>query len=86
MVKAVILADLFQKDNGKPEYTKRFCYKAEDHYGIYDKMTELLTSWGIKEESAHNTASDVASWCELASIGEVYDIFYGAIRIQIAEE
>lgn len=54
---------------------KDWFYKPSDHYGIYDKMMELT-------DNDHEVSADAASWCELATIGEVYDFEIGEIEIQ----
>lgn len=60
-------------------YTKKdiyicFHYKSDDHYGIYDKMMELT-------DNDHEISCDSASWCELASVGEIYEFREGQIEI-----
>ena len=53
-----------------------FCYqyKCNDHYGIYDKMMELTND-------NHEESSNAASWCELATVGEIYEFAEGEIEI-----
>ena len=51
-----------------------FYYKCHDHYGIYDKMMELT-------DSDHEISCDGASWCELATVGEIYEFREGEIEI-----
>lgn len=46
--------------NGNVERHYRRCNDSE---GIYDLLEEIV---------GHETAEDAASWCELASIGDVY--------------
>jgi len=46
----------------------------QDHYGIYDLMMELTGS-------DHEISCDAASWCELATVGEVYEFREGEIEI-----
>ena len=60
-------------------YTKKdicvcFHYKSDDHYGIYNKMMELT-------DNDHEISCDGASWCELASVGEIYEFREGQIEI-----
>lgn len=60
-------------------YTERdvcvcFHYKCDDHYGIYYKMMELT-------DNDHEISCDAASWCELASVGEIYEFREGNIEI-----
>ena len=50
-------------------------YKPNNHYGIYDKLMELTNG-------NHELSSDGASWCELATIGEVYEADNWEIEIQ----
>lgn len=50
-------------------------YKPNDHYGIYDKLMELTSG-------NHELSSDGASWCELATIGETYEVDNWEIEIQ----
>lgn len=55
-----------------------FCdwhFKPSDFYGIYDKMMEIT-------DGDHEISSDAASWCELASIGEIYEFREGEIEMQ----
>lgn len=49
-------------------------YKPDDHYGIYDRMM-LLT------DNDHEISADAASWCELATVGEIYEFREGEIEI-----
>ena len=50
-------------------------YKPNDHYGIYDKLMELTNG-------NHELSSDGASWCELATMGETYEVDNWEIEIQ----
>lgn len=61
------------EQNGK-EY-KDWEFKPNDHYAIYDKMMELTGN-------DHEISADAASWCELATIGEIYEFREGEIEIQ----
>lgn len=49
-------------------------YKPNDHYAIYDKMMELTGN-------DHEISDDAACWCELASVGEIYEFREGEIEI-----
>ena len=49
-------------------------YKPNNHYGIYDKMMEITNN-------DHEISSDAASWCELATVGEIYEFREGEIEI-----
>ena len=51
-----------------------WCYKPNDHYGIYYKMMELTGN-------DHEISSAGASWCELATVGEIYEFREGEIEI-----
>ena len=53
-------------------------YKPSDHYGIYDKMMELT-------DNDHDLSADVASWCELACVGEIYEFDNGEVEIQVID-
>ena len=50
-------------------------YKPNNHYDIYDKLMELT-------DGNHGLSSDGASWCELATIGETYEVDNWEIEIQ----
>ena len=52
----------------------RFYYEPDDHYAIYNKMMELT-------DGDHEISSDAASWCELATVGEIYEFREGEIEI-----
>ena len=49
-------------------------YPAQHHYSIYYMMMELT-------DNDHEISNDAASWCELASPGEIYDFREGTISI-----
>ena len=49
--------------------------KSDDYYSIYDKMMKLTNN-------NHELSSDAASWCELATVGEIYEFENGEIEIQ----
>ena len=53
-------------------------YDASDFYAIYDKMMEITGD-------DHEIASGAASWCELASVGEIYEFREGEIEIKDIE-
>ena len=52
--------------------------KANSHEDIYNLMMNLT-------DNDHEIASDAASWCELASVGEVYDFREGTLKIEEGE-
>lgn len=47
----------------EPSGNVTFYRRCNDSEGIYDLLEEIV---------GHETAEDAASWCELASIGDVY--------------
>ena len=49
-------------------------YKPNNHYAIYDKMMEITNG-------DHEISSEAASWCELATVGEIYEFREGEIEI-----
>lgn len=53
-------------------------YNTTNFYGIYDKMMEIT-------DGDHEISSGAADWCELASIGEIYEFREGEIEIQDIE-
>ena len=53
-------------------------YKPNDYDGIYDKMMELT-------DGDHEISADAASWCELATVGEIYEFREGEIKIMDIE-
>lgn len=58
---------------------KIFYRKANNYYGIYELMMKLTNN-------NHEVSSDAASWCELASAGEVYDFGEGTLEIEMDYE
>ena len=54
---------------------KDWFYKPNNRYDIYDKMMELT-------ENDHEISAEAASWCELATVGEIYEFREGEIEIQ----
>lgn len=50
-------------------------YKPDDYYSIYNKIMELTNG-------NHELSSDGASWCELATVGEIYEADNWEIEIQ----
>lgn len=65
-----------KEENGKIiiEFAE-WCYKPNDHYVIYEKIMEL-------SNENHDLSSDAASWCELATVGEIYETRDWEIEIQ----
>ena len=69
----MIKAEIRYSTNGI--HVKNTFYRMpRDHYGIYDLMMELTGN-------DHEISSDAASWCELATIGEIYEFREGKIEI-----
>ena len=60
--------------NGNDDTFKDWHYKASNHDSIYDKMMELT-------DGDHMESANAASWCELASEGEIYEFDGGEIEI-----
>lgn len=50
-------------------------YKPGDYYSIYNKIMELTNG-------NHELSSDGASWCKLATVGEIYEADNWEIEIQ----
>ena len=50
-------------------------YKPSDHHGIYNKLMEITGN-------DHEISCEGESWCEIATIGEVYEFREGEIEIQ----
>jgi hypothetical protein len=50
-------------------------YRPSNHRDIYDKLMEITGN-------DHEISCDGASWCELATVGEVYEFREGEIEIQ----
>ena len=51
-----------------------WCYQPSDHDAIYERMMELTGN-------DHEISADAASWCELATVGEIYEFREGEIEI-----
>lgn len=74
MIKAVI------KYSVDGVYVKNTFYRMpNDHYGIYDLMMELTGN-------DHEISADAASWCELATVGEIYEFREGEIEIMEVDQ
>ena len=69
-----IYAVVKRYENDKYEFTDWY-YKPDNHYSIYDRMMKLTNN-------NHELSSDAASWCELATVGEIYEFENGEIEIQ----
>ena len=50
-------------------------YKPNDYDAIYNKMMSITNG-------DHEISSDAASWCELATVGEIYEFREGEIEIK----
>lgn len=69
----MIKAEIRHSTNGV--HVKNTFYRMpSDHYGIYDLMMELTGQ-------DHEISCDAASWCELATVGEIYEFREGEIEI-----
>ena len=60
--------------NTKPNHI----VKTTEHMSIYELMMDIT-------DGDHEISSDAASWCELASVGEVYEFREGEIEIMEKE-
>ena len=49
-------------------------YRPSNHDAIYERMMELTGN-------DHEISADAASWCELATVGEIYEFREGEIEI-----
>ena len=56
------------------QYATSWYYRPNDFDKIYDKMMEVT-------DGDHEISSDAASWCELATEGEIYTFREGEIEI-----
>ena len=50
-------------------------YKPKNHRDIYEKLMEITGN-------DHEISAEAASWCELASVGEIYEFREGEVEIQ----
>lgn len=64
-------------NNNKNKVT--YYRKANDFDGIYELMMYIT-------DNDHEISSDAASWCELASAGEIYDFREGTLEIEMDYE
>ena len=55
----------FKKDLGRPLFVPHYYFKTSDHYAIYDCIMDRTRD--------HDLSANVASWAEVAGIGEEYD-------------
>ena len=60
------------EQNGK-EFND-WTYHTNNHDGIYSQMMVLT-------DGDHEISADAASWCELATVGEIYEFREGEIEI-----
>lgn len=74
MLYAVIKKYAISEGTEEKHFEVDWEYKPNDHYAIYDKMMELTGN-------DHEISDDAACWCELASIGEIYEFSEGEIEI-----
>lgn len=61
-------------DNDFDDGFRDWEFKPNDYDKIYDKMMELT-------DGDHEISADAASWCELATEGEIYEFREGEIEI-----
>lgn len=61
-------------NNNKTGHLMLIC-DANDYDMIYNKIMRIT-------DGDHEIASDAASWCELATIGEIYEFREGTIEIK----
>lgn len=61
--------------NGNDDTFDDWFFKPNSHDNIYNKMMELT-------DGDHEISSDAASWCELATEGDIYEFREGEIEIQ----
>lgn len=64
-------------DDNKNKAT--FYRKVNDYYGIYYLMMKLTNN-------DHEASEEAASWCELASVGEVHEFEGGTLEIEMDYE
>lgn len=50
-------------------------YRPSNHRDIYEKLMEITGN-------DHEIAAEAASWCELATVGEIYEFREGEVEIQ----
>lgn len=53
-------------------------YRPKAFDRIYEKMMELT-------DNDHEVSQEVASWCELATEGEIYEFSEGEIEMQVID-
>ena len=80
MIRAKISSDRQQDIGGNEYFTYSVAYRTKDHDGIFGYMQRLLCRQG-DAVSTEELAADIASWCELASVGETYSFPDGEVEI-----
>ena len=68
-----VLARVIPNDNSKGHL--EMLYKPNDFDMIYNKIMRMT-------DNNHGISEDAASWCELATIGEIYEFNNGIIKIE----
>lgn len=68
-----IRAVVKQYEQNGNHYTE-WIYHCKNHDGIYSQM--MIVTGGD-----HEISSEAASWCELATVGEIYEFREGEIEI-----
>ena len=71
-INVIIIPDITKKSG----HLQMIC-KANDYEMIYNKVMRMTGN-------DHEIAADAASWCELATVGEIYEFREGIIKIEDA--
>ena len=66
--------ELHGDDNDFDDGFRDWEFKPNDYDKIYDKMMEFT-------DGDHEISADAASWCELATEGEIYEFREGEIEM-----
>lgn len=74
VVKRYATSEGTPKNNYEDDGFQDWYFKPNSHDKIYDKMMELT-------DGDHEISADAASWCELATEGEIYEFREGEIEI-----
>ena len=83
-VAAVILANAKNKDDRWPTYLDSYVYGVRDHDSIYGTICKLLGDT-VNEDEAHELSADAASWCEIASVNETYEVLDGFLKVVVVD-
>ena len=74
VVKRYATSEGTEENHYEDDGFKDWCYKKDNYYDIYFKMMELTNE-------DHEKSAGAASWCELATEGEIYEFEEGEIEI-----